>query len=109
MKAIAWLAAERIQPVLIAVTTTALPTSADAPSAARAPSRTLARAPSEARSRTQTVPALVASTATTGRTAPADRIITGAATDIATGRSESALASDKVDWACALQTPAAST
>ena len=42
-KAIAWLAADSTQPVLIAVTTTAVPAAIDSPSAARAPRRTLAQ------------------------------------------------------------------
>src|SRR5690349_15961246 len=94
MKAIAWPAAASTQPVLMAVTMTAVPTAADIAAAASLLRRTVARAPSKARSSTHTVPVSLASTATTVSTAPADRIITGAATDKAMGTVDSRLASD---------------
>src|SRR4051794_31681966 len=93
-------AADRTQPALKALTTTTVPAATESAPAACPPSVMLARAPSEARSRIHTVPALADSTATTVRAAPADRIITGAATETATGSMDSALASDRSDgWA----------
>src|SRR5258706_13816263 len=85
MKAIALPAADSTHPALNALTSTTVPAASDSPAAACAPSVTLARAPSEARSRTQTVPALPASTETTVSMAPADRSIEAAATETATG------------------------
>src|SRR6267142_4417189 len=89
-------ASDNTQPALNAVTTTAVPAAIDRPAAAWPLSVMLARAPSEARSSTHTVPALVASTATTVSVAPAERIIAGAVTvtETAIGSIDSALASD---------------
>src|SRR5260221_13402989 len=92
MKAIALPAADSTHPALNALTSTTVPAASDSPAAAFAPSVTLARAPSDERSRTQTVPALPASTETTVSMAAAGRSIAGAASGTPTGTADNALA-----------------
>ena len=104
MKAIAWPAADSTQPVLSAV---------DDDRGAGRQRRARRRLAGEAHAGARAVGGALehpdragagASTATTVSAAPADRIITGAATETATGSSDSALASDSVDCAPAWPT-----
>src|SRR4051812_31274307 len=107
-RAIAWLAVDNTQPVVIAVTVTAVPTPSDTPSTIWPLNVRVTRAPSEARSRTQTEPVADAWIATTVNAAPAEMIITGAAMETAIGNADSVLAFDAFDCACALVRFAAS-
>ena len=90
----AWPAAEISQPVLSAVTSTAVPAPASDAPAARLENSSVARAPSEARSSTHAVPVAEACTDTTVSAAPPANSIAGAATETATGSADNALASD---------------